>query len=122
MTQDNPLLDFSDLPRFADIRAEHVGPAIAALLEENRAVIAELEKNTGPVTWDKFVEPLEDAGEKLNRAWSIVSHLHSVVDTPEMRAAYNENQPAITEFSTEVGQNLNLFAGYKSLRYAVPEC
>jgi len=116
MTQDNPLLDFSDLPRFADIRAEHVGPAIAALLEENRAVIAELEKNTGPVTWDKFVEPLEDAGEKLSRAWSIVSHLHSVVDTPEMRAAYNENQPAITEFSTEVGQNLNLFAGYKSLQ------
>jgi len=118
MTQDNPLLDFSDLPRFADIRAEHVGPAIAALLEENRAVIAELEKNTGPVTWDKFVEPLEDATEKLGRAWSIVGHLNAVVDTPEMRAAYNENQPAITEFWTELGQNLALFAGYKALQQA----
>lgn len=118
MTQDNPLLDFSDLPRFADIRAEHVGPAIAALLEENRAVIAGLEKNTGPVTWDQFVEPLENATEKLGRAWSIVGHLNAVVDTPEMRAAYNENQPAITEFWTELGQNLALFAGYKALQQA----
>ncbi|MFZ6712245.1 M3 family metallopeptidase [Undibacterium sp. TC9W] len=118
MTQDNPLLDFSDLPRFSDIQAQHVGPAIAALLEENRAVIAELEKNTGPVTWDKFVEPLENATEKLGRAWGIVGHLNAVVDTPEMRAAYNENQPAITEFWTELGQNLALFAGYKALQQA----
>ena len=118
MSQDNPLLDFSDLPRFSDIRAEHVGPAIAALLEENRAVIAELEKITGQVTWDKFVEPLEDATEKLGRAWSIVGHLNAVVDTPEMRASYNENQPAITEFWTELGQNLSLFAGYKALQQA----
>ncbi len=118
MTQDNPLLDFSDLPRFADIRAEHVSPAIAALLEENRAVIAELEKITGPVTWDRFVEPLENATEKLGRAWGIVGHLNAVVDTPEMRAAYNENQPAITEFWTELGQNLALFAGYKALQQA----
>lgn len=118
MSQDNPLLDFSDLPRFADIRAEHVGPAIAALLEENRAVIAELEKNTVPVTWDNFVEPLENATEKLGRAWGIVGHLNAVVDTPEMRAAYNENQPAITEFWTELGQNLSLFANYKALKNA----
>lgn len=118
MTQDNPLLDFSDLPRFADIRAEQVGPAITALLEENRAVIAGLEKNTGQLTWDKFVEPLENATEKLGRAWGIVGHLNAVVDTPEMRAAYNENQPAITEFWTELGQNLALFAGYKALQQA----
>lgn len=118
MTQDNPLLDFSDLPRFSDIQAQHIGPAITALLEENRAVIAELEKNTGPVTWDKFVEPLENATEKLGRAWGIVGHLNAVVDTPELRAAYNENQPAITEFWTELGQNLALFAGYKALQQA----
>lgn len=118
MTQDNPLLDFSDLPRFADIRAEHVSPAIASLLEENRAVIAKLEKNRAAVTWDNFVVPLENATEKLGRAWGVVSHLNAVVDTPEMRAAYNENQPAITEFWTELGQNLALFAGYKALQSA----
>ncbi|MFZ6873478.1 M3 family metallopeptidase [Undibacterium sp. Di27W] len=118
MTTDNPLLDFSDLPRFSDIQATHVSPAITALLEENRAVIATLEKNTGPVTWDQFVEPLDNVTEKLGRAWSIVGHLNAVVDTPEMRAAYNENQPAITEFWTELGQNLALFAGYKALQQA----
>ena len=118
MTTDNPLLDFSDLPRFADIRAEHVGPAVTSLLEENRAVIAGLEKNTASVSWDNFVEPLENATEKLGRVWGIVGHLNAVVDTPEMRAAYNENQPAITEFWTELGQNLALFASYKALHDA----
>lgn len=118
MTQDNPLLDFSDLPRFADIRAEHVSPAIASLLEENRAVITALEQNTAAVTWENFVQPLDNATEKLGRAWGIVGHLNAVVDTPEMRAAYNENQPAITEFWTELGQNLKLFAGYKALQNA----
>ncbi|MCH8619172.1 M3 family metallopeptidase [Undibacterium sp. TS12] len=118
MTQDNPLLDFSDLPRFADIRAEHVSPAIASLLEENRAVITALEQNTAAVTWENFVQPLDNATEKLGRAWGIVGHLNAVVDTPEMRAAYNENQPAITEFWTELGQNLKLFAAYKALQNA----
>ncbi|MFZ6656657.1 M3 family metallopeptidase [Undibacterium sp. TJN19] len=114
----NPLLDFSDLPRFADIRAEHVSPAIAALLAENRTVIEQLEKSGEAVQWDSFVEPLENATEKLGRAWGVVGHLSAVVDTPELRAAHNENEPAITEFWTELGQNLALFAGYKALQNA----
>ncbi|MBI3283594.1 MAG: M3 family metallopeptidase [Burkholderiales bacterium] len=116
MTQENPLLDFSDLPRFDDIRAEHVSPAISALLEENRAVVAQLEHSGTVVSWENFVEPLENVTEKLGRAWGIVGHLNAVVDTPELRAAYNENQPAITEFWTALGQNLALFDKYKALR------
>ena len=116
MTQANPLLDFSNLPRFADIHAEHVGPAISVLLDEGRAVIAQLTTQQTEVSWENFVEPLENATEKLGRAWGIVGHLNAVADTPEMRAAYNENQPAITEFWTELGQNLALFDQYKALR------
>ena len=116
MNEANPLLDFSDLPRFADIRAEHVTPAIHSLLAENRAVIAGLTANTANVSWESVVEPLENATEKLGRAWGIVGHLNAVNDTPEMRAAYNDNQPAITEFWTELGQNLALFDLYKQLR------
>ncbi|GGC76343.1 M3 family metallopeptidase [Undibacterium terreum] len=116
MMEQNPLLDFSDLPRFDAIRPEHVTPAIEALLQENRAVISKLEQPGQQVSWENFVEPLENAGEKLGRAWSIVGHLNAVVDTPELRAVYNENQPAITEFSTEVSQNLALFDKYKALQ------
>ncbi|MDO8652403.1 MAG: M3 family metallopeptidase [Undibacterium sp.] len=112
----NPLLDFSDLPRFSAIQPEHVTPAMDVLLEANRAVVAQLEQNAPPVTWENFVEPLENATEQLGRAWSIIGHLNAVVDTPELRATYNENQPKITEFWTELGQNLVLFDKYKALQ------
>ncbi len=123
MTQEfshNPLLDFSDLPQFDAIKPEHVTPAIDALLELNRKVIAELEHNAAQVSWENFVEPLENATEQLGRAWGVVGHLNAVVDTPELRAVYNENQPKITEFWTELGQNLVLFDKYKAL-HAQPD-
>src|SRR5690606_3037567 len=112
----NPLLDFSDLPRFDAIKPEHVGPAIDSLLEQCRDVVKELESRTEQVTWENFVEPLEDATEKLGRAWGAVGHMNAVVDTPELRAAYNENQPKITEFWTALSQNLVLFTKYKALQ------
>jgi oligopeptidase A len=112
----NPLLDFSDLPRFDAIKPEHVTPAVEYLLDQSRKVVADLEAPMAKVTWSNFVEPLEDTSEKLGRAWGIVGHLNSVVDTPELRAAYNENLPKVTEFWTELGQNLALFQKYKALR------
>jgi oligopeptidase A len=112
----NPLLDFSDLPCFDAILPEHVSPAVATLLDQNRAVVAQLEAPLQPVTWDNFVEPLENATERLGRAWGIVGHLNAVVDTPELRAAYNENLPKVTEFWTALAQNLALFEKYKALQ------
>ena len=115
----NPLLDFSNLPRFDAITPLHVAPAIDALLDENRAVVARLEGPQSQVTWDNFVEPLEQSTERLGRAWGIVGHLNAVVDTPELRAAYNESLPKVTEFWTALGQNLALYAKYKALKDGV---
>ncbi|NRR32965.1 M3 family metallopeptidase [Oxalobacteraceae bacterium] len=112
----NPLLDFSGLPRFDAITHEHVTPAIDTLLERCRAVVAQLEAPAGQVSWDNFVAPLENATELLGRAWGIVSHLNNVVDTPELRATYNDNQPKVTEFWTALAQNEALFAKYKALQ------
>jgi oligopeptidase A len=77
----NPLLDFSDLPRFDAIKPEHVTLAISTLLDECRGVVRRLETDTGTITWDNFVEPLEQSTERLGRAWGIVSHLNAVADT-----------------------------------------
>jgi oligopeptidase A len=112
----NPLLDFSDLPRFDTFTPACVTPAIDTLLAECRDVVARLEAPMDTVTWKNFVEPLEQATEKLGRAWGVVGHLNAVVDTPELRAAYNENQPKVTEFWTALGQNLALFEKYKALK------
>lgn len=112
----NPLLDFSDLPRFDAIKPAFISPAIDSLLEQCRNVVLDLERLNTQVTWENFVAPLEEVTEKLGRAWGVVGHLNAVVDTPELRAVYNENQPKITEFWTELSQNLTLFTQYKALQ------
>ncbi|ONN64675.1 M3 family metallopeptidase [Herbaspirillum sp. VT-16-41] len=112
----NPLLDFSGYAQFDAIAAEHVTPALDKLLADASRLVTELEAPMAEVTWDNFVEPLESATEKLGRAWSVVGHLNSVMDTPALRATYNENQPRLVEFWTSLGQNLALFEKYKALQ------
>jgi oligopeptidase A len=111
----NPLLDFSGLPRFAEITPAHITPAVEALLAEARTTVARLSADSAAPSWDNFVEPLTDATEKLSRAWGVVGHLNAVVNTPELREAYNANIPAVSAFWTELGQNLALFARFKAL-------
>jgi oligopeptidase A len=113
---DNPLLDFSGLPRFAQIRPEHVSPALDRLLAEARAAVRTAEE--APARWEQFVAPLEDANERLGRAWGQVAHLHAVMDTPPLREAYNANLPKVTQYWTELGQNLRLYRKYRELRGA----
>jgi oligopeptidase A len=111
--ENNPLLDFSGLPRFADIKPEHVTPAMDQLLADGRATtVAALQATP---TWDEFVAPLEDANERIGRAWGQVAHLHAVMDNPELREVYNANLPKLTQYWTELGQNEALFAKYKAL-------
>lgn len=112
----NPLLDFSDLPRFDTFQPEYVSEAIDTLINEAQAVVAKLEAPASVVTWENFVSPLEETAEKLSRAWGIVGHLNAVVDTPALRATYNENQPKVTEFWTALAQNLALFEKYKAIQ------
>jgi oligopeptidase A len=111
----NALLDFTDLPRFDLFQPSHVTPAIAQLLADARTTVAQLEQSEA-IGWDAFVVPLEAVTERLGRAWGVVGHLNAVVDTPELRATYNENLPKVTEFWTALGQNLKLFEKYKALQ------
>ena len=110
----NPLLDFSALPRFADIRPEHIAPAVDHLIAECRATLARVTASTGN-GWDDIVAPLEDVNEKLARAWGVAGHLHAVIDSPALRDAYNANLPKVTEYWTDLGQNLDLFNQYRAL-------
>ena len=109
----NPLLQFDGLPRFDQIRPEHVAPAIDELLAAGRRAIASAIQ--APATWSGFVAPLEDANERLGRAWSQVAHLHAVMDNPALREAYNAALPKVSQYWTELGQNLQLYQKYKEL-------
>ncbi len=112
----NPLLDFSGLPRFAEIKPEHVTPAVDELLVRNRALTAKLLADSTPPTWENFVQPFEDANEHLSRAWGQVGHLNMVMNGPELREVYNANLPKVTQYYAELSQNLALYQKYKAIR------
>ena len=113
----NPLLDFSGLPRFDEIRPEHITLAIDALLAEADAAVKAAE-SVAQVSWENFVVPLDDATERLYRAWGQVAHLQAVVNTAELREAYNTNLPKISRFGSALAQNPALYAQYKALAAA----
>ncbi len=112
----NPLLDFSGLPRFAQIKPEHVAPAIEKLLADYGALIAKLLADDTQPSWANFVAPMENANERVSRAWGPVGHLNAVMNSPELREVYNATLPKITAFYAELGQNLALFDKFKALR------
>jgi len=114
----NPLLDFSGLPRFAEFNFGSVAPAVEQLLAENRALVARLVAETDAPTWDNFVQLLEDANERLSRAWGQVGHLNGVMNSPELREVYNANLPHIVQYYTELGQHQGLYEKYRLLKAA----
>ena len=115
----NPLLDFSGLPRFAEFKPEFVTPAVDTLLQESAGVVERLTHDAATPTWDNFVAPLDNANERVSRAWGQVNHMNAVMNSPVLREVYNANLPKITQFYAELGQNQALFAKYKALRQAV---
>ena len=111
----NPLLDFTDLPQFADIKPEHIAPAIDQLLTEARASVDAVVNESAAPNWDNTITPLTNSTERLGRAWGVISHLNSVVNTPALRDAYNAALPKLSLFWAEMGQNLALYQRYKAL-------
>jgi oligopeptidase A len=93
---DNPLLDFSGLPRFASIRPEHATPAVEALIAEARATIERVVADPRAASWESVAEPVADALDRLHRAWGALRHMNAVANTPALRDAYNGNLPAIS--------------------------
>ncbi|HEB99024.1 MAG TPA: oligopeptidase A [Thiotrichales bacterium] len=111
----NPLLNLEGLPPFSRIEPEHVEPAIDALLGECRQTVERLLEDGGPYTWDNLIQPIEDVEDRLNRAWSPVSHMNSVVNTEPLRAAYNACLPKLSEYATDMGQNEALYQAVKAI-------
>eukprot|EP01137_Pigoraptor_chileana_P005952 Opistho-2@49726 len=111
----NPLLDFGDLPLFDAITPATVGPSIDSLLQAASAALEVVTAPDFPSDWTRISLTLDVPAERLSRAWGAVNHLNGVADTPELRAAYNEALPKVTEFWTRLGADERLYAKYKAM-------
>lgn len=121
MSENNPLLQPYDLPPFSAIRPEHVQPAIEHILADNRAALVRvLAEQGGKPSWQGLVLAMDELNDRLGAAWSPVSHLNAVCNSPELRQAYEACLPALSAYSTELGQNRELFEAFETLA-ASPE-
>lgn len=111
----NPLLNWDDLPHFEQIETHHIEPGIRALLEGCEAAVSRLEDTT-PRTWDALMDPLERIEDDLGRTWGIVSHLHGVKNSPELREVYDPLLAEVVKFSNRLGQSKPLYQAYCALR------
>jgi oligopeptidase A len=112
----NPLLDLSDLPRYADIQPEHVAPAITQLLSQASAALGRAVGPDVPAQYDALSKVLDVATERLGCIWGVVGHLNAVADTQSLRAAYTHALPQVTDFYTQMGASEPLYAKYKAIR------
>ena len=111
----NPLLQQGGLPLFDQIKPEHVKPAVDVLLNLASQALETVTAPAFPAEWHAIAKTLDVTTERLSAAWGAVSHLNSVADSPELRAAYNESLPAVTEFWTRLGADERLYAKYKQI-------
>ncbi|QQZ29051.1 M3 family metallopeptidase [Thiothrix subterranea] len=116
MEQKNPLLDISKLPLFSQIKPEHITPALDVVLQDNRAWLDQTLDTETRFTWNNLVAPMNEAGNRLDRMWSPVSHMNAVVNTEELRKAYNDNLSRLSDYHTELGQNAKLYQAMQSVR------
>lgn len=114
--QKNPLISFGrGICTYSEVKPSDIEPAIDFLLNQAEMAVTHAVDPRTPASWDDLLEPLEDATEELSRAWGVISHLNSVADTPELRAAYGEMMPKVTAFFSSLGQNLALYQKFKEL-------
>ena len=111
----NPLLNYTGLPAFSQIKPEHIQPAVEAVIKECRDTIEQVARIENP-TWENFYMPQAIAGDKFARAWSPVGHLNGVKNSPELREAYQACLPLLSEYSTWAGQHQGLYQGYVKLK------
>jgi oligopeptidase A len=110
----NPLLENAGLPAFSQITPDIIQSAIEAIIADNRQQVDRLVANKN-VSWDGLIKPISLLEDRLSKAWSPVRHLNSVKSSDKLREAYNACLPLLSEHSTEMSQNQQLYQGYRTI-------
>ena len=111
----NPLLQHTPLPQFSKIKPAHIKPAVEQAINDCKNTIAEVLASNTEFTWANLVTPIDEVDDVLGKLWSPISHMNSVVNSDELRDAYESCLPLLSEYGTFVGQHAGLFAAYQQL-------
>jgi len=84
-------------------------------LKYNNEKIEELLK-TKHKTYANFVKPLQMLEEYLEQFFTPLSHLNSVNNSDETQKIYADSLPIITEYSTKISQNIDIYNAYKEIQ------
>ena len=117
-SHNNPLLHTghpNDLPVFSEVKPEHVSAALDVLLAQASEALETVTQASFTADYEALSSVLDVATTRLGHAWGMVTHLNGVADSPELRAAYTENLPRVTEFYTRLGADERLYAKYKAV-------
>ena len=110
----NPLLEQTDLPQFSKINPADIQPAVEEIIATSKSNLEKLLADNN-FNWSNFISKIEEDDDKLSKAWSPIGHMNSVVNTPELRDAYNACLPILSKYATEFGQNEAVYNAYKQI-------
>ncbi|WP_415902433.1 oligopeptidase A [Neptuniibacter sp. QD29_5] len=111
----NPMLEPQLLPAFSQIKPDQIEAAIDQLLADSRETVERILQELSVPSWDSLVAPLEEMNDRLAKVWSPVSHMNSVVNSDELRDAYNACLPKLSQYWTEMGQHQGLYQAFNQL-------
>jgi oligopeptidase A len=114
-TPDNPLLATTGIPRFNQIKPEHIEPAIIKILETAEKQLSQIEENINP-TWEGLIKPLEKISVPFEYAWSPIGHLLNVKNSEKLREEHQKMQPKVVQFSLRAGQSRQIYDGLIAIR------
>ena len=113
--ENNPFLAYEGLPRFEEVEAWQLEPAVKTLLPELREELARLEALEG-ASFDAVIHPYQELSERIGFTWSLAGHLLAVRNEDALRAAYERVQPELVAFSIEMGQSRALYEKFLAIQ------
>ncbi len=109
------MIDWKILPRFDEIKTGNIEPGVRIVLARCEKKFNELEE-ANPTSWEELMDPLEMIEDDLSRHWGLVSHLHHVKNSPELRDVYNKLLGDVIKFTNKLNQSQNLYKAYLNLQ------
>tara|TARA_B100000408_G_scaffold59089_1_gene45186 strand:- start:2404 stop:4551 length:2148 start_codon:yes stop_codon:yes gene_type:complete len=106
---------YQGVPAFNKMKVEMLKPAIMKGMEQHLKEIDSIAGNAEAPTFENTIIPFEKSGAALDRAFTYYGVFSSNLSSPEFREIQKELSPKISEYSSKISQNEQLFQRIKAV-------